>query len=318
MTIATEPDRAPLRPAGSIVRSIPLLTIAHLPPSPSDPGRSRLALGAYAMPWPGLLDVVDETTGARVAQLSRQAKLGSTIKDFGAGTVGVWDESQSLEVMLYGGHLASVPRAAVLAGSNRIAVESDTGAWEIVGFANAELIGSGLFRLSTLRRGLDGTAPAMGPTSTGNRVLVLDGRVESLALDADKLGEEREFRVFAGPGDLVGTLHSVAPDPGLGLPVAPSNLRAQRLAGGDIMLSWVRRSPAEGNAPSDPGGELYEVKIQNPGGLVRMFQCGSTMAVYSASEQIADWGALPAAFTFTIAQVSGALGAGPATEGTFP
>jgi hypothetical protein len=318
MAIATEPDRVPLRPAGPIVRSMPLLTIAHLPPSGSDPSRSRLAMGAYAMPWPGPLDVVDETTGARVAQLSRRAKLGSTIKNFALGTVGVWDESQSLEVMLHGGHLASVPRAAVLAGSNRIAVESDTGAWEVIGFADAELIGSGLFRLSALRRGLDGTAPAMGSVSTGNRVLVLDGRMESLALDADKLGEERQFRLYAGPGDLAGTLHSVAPDPRLALPLAPSNLRAQRLAGGDVMLSWVRRSPVEGNGSSEPGGELFDVTIQGIDGPVRTFQCGSTMAVYSAAEQVADWGALPAAFTFTIAQVSGALGAGAAAEGAFP
>jgi hypothetical protein len=113
-------------------------------------------------------------------------------------------------------------------------------------------------------------------------------------------------------------LHSIAPNPQLALPLAPSNLRAQRLAGGDVMLSWVRSSPVENSGLSEPGGELYDVTIQGPVGTARMFQCGSTMAVYSAAEQVADWGALPSTFTFTIAQVSWALGAGAAAEGTFP
>jgi hypothetical protein len=40
-------------------------------------------------------------------------------------------------------------------------------------------------------------------------------------------------------------------------------------------------------------------------------------AVYAAADQIADFGSLPAAFTFTVAQVSPILGPGLAAEGAF-
>jgi hypothetical protein len=274
-------------------------------------------MGAYAHPWPGPIEVVDEVTGARVAQLSRRAKLGFTTATFAARTAGTWDESQSLEVMLHGGHLASVEPAAVLAGSNRIAIESDSGDWEIVGFANAELIAQSRFRLTKLRRSMDDTAQAMGGVSSGNRVMVLDSRVESLGVDAHSLGEERQFRVYAGSNDLAGTLASVVTNPQLALPLAPAHLRAQRLAGGDVILSWVRRSPLDLGGGHVASAELYDVRILDGDGVVRMFQCGSSMAVYSGAEQIADFGALPASFTFTIAQVSAALGAGAAAEGVF-
>jgi hypothetical protein len=310
--IATEPDRPPMRSAGSVVRSIPIVTTAHLPPTPSDPARSRLVIGAFASPWPGPLEVVDETTGTRLALLGRRARLGVMTEHFASGTVEGWDESQSLEVLLHGGHLASATPEAVQAGSNRIAVEGESGGWEIVGFANAELTGPGRFRLTKLLRGVGGTANAMGAVASGSRVLVLDGRVESLALEPDSLGEERQFRIYAGPGDLTGTLHSVTTNPLLGLPTAPDQLRAQRLGGGDVILSWVRGGQAGGAA-----AELYEVRILNQGAVVRTLSCGSTMAVYSAAEQVTDFGVLPTTFLFTIAQVSAALGAGPAAEGTF-
>lgn len=313
MAIATEIERAPRGASVNAARSIPLVIFAHLPPSASDPGRSRLVVGAFAAPWPRPLQVVDELTGTRVAQLSQRARLGVTSMPFAPGSVGGWDESQALEISLHGGHLASMSLDAVLAGSNRIAVENDDGSWEVIGFAEAELTAPGQYRLSKLLRGLDGTGAAMGPVSAGQRVMVLDGRVETIAMDPSSLGQERQFRVYAGPADLVGIAATVATSTAFGLPLAPAHLRAQRLSGGDVILSWVRSSPMESGA-----GENYAVSIFDQGTLVRAFASGAPTAVYSTAEQIADFGALPGQFTFTIAQVSAALGAGAAAEGTFP
>ncbi|WP_157959614.1 baseplate multidomain protein megatron [Devosia submarina] len=312
IAIATEVERAPRAAALNAVRSIPVVTFAHLPPRSEDGGRSRLVVGAFASPWPGSLDVVDDITGARLVQLSRRARLGVTTAAFAVGSVGGWDESQSLEIALYGGHLASVTPDAVQAGSNRIAVQSDGGGWEVLGFAEAQLTAPGRYRLSKLLRGLDGTAAAMGNVSAGGRVMVLDGRVETLLLDAQSLGQQRQFRIYAGPSDLVGAVVSVTTSNALALPLAPVHLRAQRLAGGDVMLTWVRGSPVESG-----GGENYAISISDDGAVLRTFASGSPMAIYSAAEQIADFGVLPDSFDFTIAQVSAALGAGAAGEGTF-
>ena len=41
------------------------------------------------------------------------------------------------------------------------------------------------------------------------------------------------------------------------------------------------------------------------------------MASYAAAEQVADFGALPAEFGFTVSQLSAELGAGAAATGAF-
>lgn len=50
---------------------------------------------------------------------------------------------------------------------------------------------------------------------------------------------------------------------------------------------------------------------------MRSLDCTSPLASYGSAEQVADFGALPATFTFTVAQVSPVLGAGHAKEGHF-
>lgn len=319
--LATEIDRAPAGGSGVFVRSLPLVTVAHLPPLPSNPSRSRLVIGGHAAPWPGSLQLVDDATGATLATLPRRATLGVTATGLAVGPTAVWDRGQSLEVTIHAGHLAAVEPLAVLAGSNRLAVETDAGTWEVIGFAEAALVSTGRYRLSGLLRGLDGTAA--GSAAIGRRVLVLDGRCVTLPAEPHWLGETRGFRVYAGQTDLEGTAVSVATAVGPALPLAPVHLRAMRSSGGSIGLKWVRRSRADGDgwgvseSPLDHLPERYAVKIFNGTTLVRQLDCPSSSASYGSAEQVADFGAPPASFTFTVAQVSPVLGAGHAAEGYF-
>ena len=87
----------------------------------------------------------------------------------------------------------------VLAGANRIAVETDGGEWEVIGFADADLIAPGSYELSRLLRGQMWTGHAIGPASVGNRVMVLDDLPLSEALPAGWLGETIALRAYAGP-----------------------------------------------------------------------------------------------------------------------
>lgn len=319
--LATEIDRAPAGGSGTFVRSLPVVTIAHLPPLPSDPTRSRLVIGGFAAPWPGSLQVVDEATGAAVAELPRRATLGTTATALTAGAVEVWDRSQSLEVTIHAGHLAAVDPLAALAGSNRLALESDAGDWEVIGFAEADLISAGRYRLSGLLRGLDGTVA--GSAAVDRRVLILDGRCATLPVETHWLGETRNFRVYAGQSDLEGTLVTTAASAAAALPLSPVHLRARRSSGGVIAFIWVRRSRADGDgwgvseSPLDHLPERYLVRVFNGGLLVRSLDCASPAASYGSAEQVADFGALPSSFTFKVAQVSPVLGAGHVAEGQF-
>lgn len=301
----------------------PVVVAVHLPPLSVDPGRSRLLLAAYANPWPGPLRVVDETTGAALTDITRPAVLGEMVSGLSPGPVSRWDRGGVIEIRLTGGHLASVDPLAALAGSNRIAVETDAGGWEVIGFAQADLVAPGQYRLRQLLRGADGTEEAMAAISPGRRVVVLDGRVPSLPVEAHWIGESRALRCYAGPQDTVGQVMSTALLPGPALPLAPVHLAATRQADGAIVLTWVRRSRADGDGwglaePAlEHAPEAWRVQIFNGGTLMRTFDVGATAVTYGSAEQTADFGGPPALFTYAVSQVSPVLGAGHTALGAY-
>ncbi|MEO8683822.1 MAG: hypothetical protein ABI414_03160, partial [Devosia sp.] len=225
-------------------------------------------------------------------------------------------------VKLYGGHLVTLDEAAVLAGANRVAVQSDAGDWEIIGFAQAELIAPATYRLSRLLRGQGATAPAIGPAAIGQQVMLLDARVGTLAANSQWLGGTANLRAYAGSSDLAGTVFTA--DFGMApvLPLAPVHLRALKI-GGDIVLSWNRcsRADADGwetaDAPLEHAPERYRVSIFNGVTLVRSFECGTPGGLYLAAEQSADFGGPPPGFEFTVQQISPVFGPGHAGRGLF-
>ena len=62
---------------------------------------------------------------------------------------------------LYGGALASLSDRAVFTGANAAAVQHSDGAWEVIQFANAELVADNTYELSKLLRGQAGSEWAM-------------------------------------------------------------------------------------------------------------------------------------------------------------
>lgn len=309
--------------SGTAVRALPLVTLAHLPPLPAEPARSRLVTAGHAHPWPGPLQLVDEATGATIVQLNRRGVLGSLATPLQAGPRAVWDRGAGVDVTLHAGHLAAAEPLAVLAGSNRLAVETDAGDWEVIGFASATLFGPGHYRLQDLLRGLDGTGPAIGAASPGRRAVLLDGRVGTLAVEPGWLGETRDFRVYAGSSDLTGTALSIALDAAPALPLPPVHLRAARAANGDIALRWMRRSRADGDGwgiaepPLEHVPERYRLTILDGANAKRVIETDAPQATYASAEQLADFGSPPGAFSFTLAQLSPVLGAGHAARGEF-
>jgi hypothetical protein len=232
-------------------------------------------------------------------------------------------DRRSVEIELSGGHLAPVDFEAALAGVNRIAVETDAGEWEVLGFAGAELMGHGRYRLTDLLRGLSGSDVAMGPAAAGNRLVVLDGTVAVLPVEPDWLGGELALRAFAGRLDGTGTAFGVELTLGPVLPLPPVHLSAVRGAGGDVTLGWMRRSRADAGAwaaaevPLEHAPEAYLVTVFDGADVVRTMEVPGPAMVYAAAAQVADFGALPAAFAFSVAQVSPVFGPGHAGAGAF-
>ncbi|MDR3475181.1 MAG: glycoside hydrolase/phage tail family protein [Devosia sp.] len=309
---------------GATPQALPLVVGVHLPADPAAFGASRLLLGAMASPWPGTIEVTNDADAMAVATLTRNAALGELASPLDAGPVALWDDATSLTVALYSGHLSSASELAVLGGANRLAIETDSGEWEIIGFANATLTAPSTYRLTHLLRGQAGTVHAVGPAATGNRLMVLDNAMVGAVVSPDWLGETLTLRAYAGRTDPTGTTFAAGIDLSPDLPLAPVHLGACRDAvTGDIALSWVRCSRSDtdswtlSEAPLDFSPEAYTLTIFNGITPVRTIAATAPASTYSGSQQTADFGGLPTSFTFTVAQLSPSLGAGLTAQGAF-
>ena len=100
---------------------------------------------------------------------------------------------------------------------------------------------------------------------------------------------------------------------GVGLrPYAPVHLKAVRL-GGDLAVSWVRRTRIDGDGwgvevPLGEAAERYLVQVISGGTVRREVEVTDTVWTYTAAAQAADGVAAP--FTLAVAQISDLFGPG--------
>jgi len=322
MTAAITSDRPSAPTTLASAAALPVVAAAHLPPLPDNPLRSRLLLAATAKPWPGEVSFVDDLTGLTLGMAASAATLGELTAALPAGRFGAWDDSASVRLRAYSGHFSSASEAAVLAGANRLAVLGDDGEWEVLGFAEAELLAPGFYELRHLLRGMDGSAS--GTAGIGNRVLVPDGRAGTVPVEGAWLNTTLNLHAFAGRSDVTG--QALAVELGLGpvLPLAPEDLAAVRNpANGDVTLTWTRRSRADPNGTGagvpvlEYVPEAYVVEIRNGATLVRTLSAAEPSLIYASTQQISDFGALPASFAFSVQQISAGFGPGHRAEEVF-
>jgi hypothetical protein len=90
-----------------------------------------------------------------------------------------------------------------------------------------------------------------------------------------------------------------------------------RNAAGDLAITWVRRTRFGGvwadgtDVPLNEESERYEVDILDGGGAVkRTIAVNAPAAIYTAAEQIADFGAPQASIAIKVYQLSAAVGRG--------
>ncbi|SDG36687.1 baseplate multidomain protein megatron [Pelagibacterium luteolum] len=315
-TIAVSPTERRWSVVRPPIAAQPLVVIAHLP---DGAGGSELVAAAYAQPWPGPITLRDAASGVTLGTISARGTVGVLTARLEAGPLGVWARGETMEIELSSGHVASGEPMTVLASANRIAVQSDGGGWELVGFETAELVAPRRYRLSGLLRGLRGTVP--GAAASGQAVMVINAACLRMALGQGELSGTRDVRVFAGPADVEGRTEAVAMGSEPVLPLAPVHLTARRDETGALALSWIRRSRVGGNdwsfgeVPLDIAPERYRVCVFDGDARVRQVDVGESGWSYSTAAQEADFGGVPAGFGWTVQQVSPVLGPGLAAHG---
>ncbi|MBB5274229.1 hypothetical protein HNR26_000267 [Rhizobium rosettiformans] len=293
-----DPDRLP--DGGGAQGFAPVVTFLDLPRLEGASHSGDASVAAFARPWRRLaVSSSPEAEAYRLRlTLDRPATIGRLVEALGPGPVGRFDPGNAVLVDLIGGAFASASRLAVLSGTNRLAVRAAHGGWEVLGFAEAEEVATGRFRLTGLLRGLGGTEDATAAGAVvGAEVVQLDEAVRSLGLVNAERGAAQNWILepmglvteLSGPFVFDGGLRAETP-------LSPVHARVVRLVSGDLRISWIRRSRidadawAEGEVPLDEAEERHRLEIMNGSAVVRTVEVGEAEFTYAAADELADFG----------------------------
>jgi hypothetical protein len=308
--------------------SAPEILLLDLPLLSGDEPGYAPRIAAFAAPWPGAVAVAigSAETGFQARQtLTRRAVVGELTEALDPGPVARFDRSNAITVRLSAGSLSGVPELALLNGSNIAAIGSEEDGWEIVQYQEATLTGTLTYRLSGLLRGQAGTADrAAAGHAAGARFVRIDQAVVPLSISEAESGLELDLR--AGAAGAVYSAETftdralIAARRGLRCP-APVRLKGRRDGGsGDVRFSWIRQTRTGGDAwepaevPLGEAAEAYRVDILDGDETVRTIATAAPSAAYSAADQTADFGGLPAILSIRVSQVSPTEGPGLAAE----
>jgi len=305
-----------LAPVHALVLDLPTLT------SEQPPVLSRLAV--FADPWPGAEAIWSSGDGlsfSRTGLALAPATVGETLDDLPAGPTARWHRT-SFRVRLYGGALASVSDTALFAGANAAAVQRADGSWEVIQFADAELVDEFTYELSRLLRGQAGSEWAMAaPLPAGAPFVLLDPQVVPVARGLDALERSQQLRVVAvarDHGDPSALALTVTPQATALEPLAPVHVKAVRGDDG-VTFTWIRRTRIDGDSwvgevPLGEDSEQYAVDILSGDEVVRTLNVTVPMALYAAADEFADFGVPQASLSIRVLQLSATVGRGFATE----
>jgi hypothetical protein len=282
------------------------------------PARPRLLVAAAgAEPGWRRADLIASFDGgaswAAAGATAPAAVLGTALEVPVAAGSALIDERSRIEVELLSEAmwLESRSDSAMADGAN-LALLGD----ELVQFGLAEPLGDRRFRLSRLLRGRRGTEWACGLHAPGEAFALIEA--ESLVAVEAPLGSlGGEARLLAqGLGDPDGVL-AVRTVTGEAMrPPAPVHLRTERLASGDLALSWTRRSRAGwvwlsgSDTPLGEEAESYRLTLAGAG-FERNVTLAAPAYLYTAAQQAADGLAGP--LTLEVVQLGTSAASRPAS-----
>lgn len=289
--------------------------------------------GVYAAARPIARDAIFQGAGimrsadggsnfATVANVSSTTPMGIVAGAVPVGPTTIWDEGNAIVVELVAGELESRTADAVLAGANAAAIGGH-GFWEIVQFRDVEQLSETLYRLTGLLRGRRGTEHNVGLAEDGDRFVMLStGTLTRVVLDLSLVNKPMLYKAVAAGLPIDGAPTQEFTGEGEALkPFSPGWLAATRDPAGDITITWIRRGRigqtlAPGaDVPLSEEIEDYEVEIMSDDGEARRtISVLEEVALYTAAQQVVDFGAVQPEITVRVYQISAAVGRGHYSE----
>lgn len=99
-------------------------------------------------------------------------------------------------------------------------------------------------------------------------------------------------------------------------------MRGARNPAGDLTITWIRRTRYGGwwrdfaDVPLNEESERYEVDIMDGTAVVRTIVVTTPMAIYTAAQQVADFGSAQASVSVRVFQLSAVIGRGTPAAAT--
>ena len=194
-------------------------------------------------------------------------------------------------------------------------------------FANAAMMGSGIWKLSRLVRGIGGEEFLAARTlPSGATFILLDQAVVPLVTELSQLGATHRFRIGPANSDYADNacveISSTVGSKAL-RPYSPVRARARRVSSG-IELSFIRRSRRDADGwetldiPIGEEREAHEIEILNGGNVVRTLMAGASSLTYPAVDELADFGVPQASLDLRLYQFSDLVGRGYPLSGSVP
>ena len=315
-SVGTEP--VVWRPgAGIEAVGAPFVCILDLPPLPGAEADDRLIAAVAREPWRPMTVHVGEDAETLTARgtVGTPATVGRLTQALAPGALHRWDETNAVVARLEGAAPASLPEGAVLAGANLIAVESAAG-WEIVQYRQAILLGEGIWRLSGLLRGQQGTEGAMAAGAPEGGLIILlaprAGRFETATGERSLVRIARVGPSGRAPGGAGFAETTFTP---MGLHARPwSPVLSVVVEGGGRRLFWtprVRIDDVWDLEPVEVDPRRFRVCILDGGEQRRVFEVEDTSILYTAEDLAEDFpgGGGPDAVV-TVAQYGAGFGWG--------
>ncbi|HZW15980.1 MAG TPA: phage tail protein, partial [Brevundimonas sp.] len=287
-----EDDSAPVSGEPMPATGAPFLRILDLPPLINAGSDGRPVAVVAANPWRPMRVFAGPDPASLTARgdVDEPATVGMLVTALAPGVRHRWDGAGVLDIRVEGRAPVSLSASAVLAGGNTVAVETEQG-WEIVQYRAAELIGGGVWRLTGLLRGQQGTEQATAAGADSGALAVFLGTgLERMPSSAGERGLPLIWRAGpvgmpAGGGGVSETVFTmtVVHD----RPWSPAHLRCATRDDGGVDLSWVARSRLDGDrwegepAASDP--LRFRIRLLDAGTPVRTIEVHTATATCSAA-----------------------------------
>lgn len=274
--------------------------------------------------WKGCVIYQSQDGGFNYSEsgkISVPATMGMATTKLGSASSAVWDESNTVDIELYRGTLESKSEALVLNGNN-LCLLGD----ELILFKNAELLSANNYRLSGLIRGWKGTEYAIPLHAIDERfVYLLPGTYFRAYLPLESVGIEYIYKVVSIGKSIADAIPFSFTNSAKGLrPLTPVHIKGERDIDGNITISWIRRNRLDGewrdyiDVPMSETSEAYKVDINDNSWVdwKRTIEATTNSCIYTAAQQIADFGSTQSSVEITLYQWSQEVGYGFTTLAT--